>query len=630
MTHTTRAVCVAVWVEHPTEHWRASITSLRRELGDAKIIIGGPHPEIRAQFEAEGTRVVGAHDLAELVDIAREDGSHVLLVHTPCLVPSAFLVTALDLANSDLRCASVSFLSTSSGLASFTPSVTPPAIGAAAGITGRLRASSRGLEPVTAPYPVGPAVLLSAQGLSLLSPFPSHSPRAPLALADYGAAGRARGLLDLVDPTTFVELTTDEHAGLSETETRWLAAAHPALAQAVDAASERQSALNESMALVRATVDGVRVLVDGHCLMPEEMGTQVAFLSMLRALANRRDVAYLGVALPGFMPEYAREVMGHPKIDAKVCDLSTLEGFEDIDVIHRPYQVTADLDLSNWRSVARRIAVTVHDLIAYQIPTYFQSPQSWFDHRHATRALSRQVDGLIAVSADARDQILRERLSVEDRVFIVPNGVGHLHGDEPAFEPSELREQGFAGEPFVLVLGTNYTHKNRDLALDVVRVLNERGHRLHLVLAGAKVPFGSSDTREAQRMLPGDPVHVIRDVSSQERNWLLRHAAVVLYPTGAEGFGLVPHEAAAFGTPTVMTPIPALAERFAQIPVLAADWSVGAWAEATHRLLADPAVAAAQVRAINSVLTDYTWDKSAGALVTSFRSLLARPAVGTL
>ena len=111
---------------------------------------------------------------------------------------------------------------------------------------------------------------------------------------------------------------------------------------------------------------------------------------------------------------------------------------------------------------------------------------------------------------------------------------------------------------------------------------------------------------------------------------MLRHAAVVLYPTGAEGFGLVPHEAAAFGTPTVMVPIPALAERFASLPVLAADWSLEALTEATSALLSDPALAGAQVRAINAVLSGYSWENSASTLLASFRSLLAQPAVGTL
>ena len=44
---------------------------------------------------------------------------------------------------------------------------------------------------------------------------------------------------------------------------------------------------------------------------------------------------------------------------------------------------------------------------------------------------------------------------------------------------------------------------------------------------------------------------VLSEVEPAERNWLLANAACVLYPTSAEGFGLLPFEAASFGTPCV-------------------------------------------------------------------------------
>ena len=40
-------------------------------------------------------------------------------------------------------------------------------------------------------------------------------------------------------------------------------------------------------------------------------------------------------------------------------------------------------------------------------------------------------------------------------------------------------------------------------------------------------------------------------MTDSELSWLYRHAALVLFPTLYEGFGLVPFEAAAAGTPCV-------------------------------------------------------------------------------
>ncbi len=62
----------------------------------------------------------------------------------------------------------------------------------------------------------------------------------------------------------------------------------------------------------------------------------------------------------------------------------------------------------------------------------------------------------------------------------------------------------------------------------------------------------------------------------------MANAAAVLYPSSAEGFGFVPYEAAALGTPSTFTAFGPLAEisRIADVP---RTWSVDAYAGRSHR-----------------------------------------------
>ena len=106
---------------------------------------------------------------------------------------------------------------------------------------------------------------------------------------------------------------------------------------------------------------------------------------------------------------------------------------------------------------------------------------------------------------------------------------------------------------------------------------------------------------------------MLPDLPSAERNWLMRHADLVLYPSSAEGFGLVPYEAARFGTPTLFTRFGPLQELAPDIPVAADDWSPDALAEAADSLLSDPALARVQVESCLAAGTKYTWAATAEA-----------------
>ena len=140
------------------------------------------------------------------------------------------------------------------------------------------------------------------------------------------------------------------------------------------------------------------------------------------------------------------------------------------------------------------------------------------------------------------------------------------------------------------------------------------------------MPWGSSRSLEAQEDLDGK-VFVLPGVSSEERNWLLRHASLVLYPTSAEGFGLVPYEAARFGTPTVYVGFGPLAELGGGQPGVAYSWEPEALADGAEALLTDPALARQQVLASISGGAPYTWGRAAESLAEMYRRLLARAAL---
>jgi glycosyltransferase involved in cell wall biosynthesis len=267
----------------------------------------------------------------------------------------------------------------------------------------------------------------------------------------------------------------------------------------------------------------------------------------------------------------------------------------------------------------------VLDLISFHIGTYSGETEVWLRYRDVIRQSVGEADGVVAISEDVRAQIERHQLPVDpSRLFVVPVGTDHVMADDKASVPEELLRRGFLAGEFLLCLGTNYSHKNRHLAIDVLQELRRRGRDLGLVFAGFGVPWGSTrDAETSAADIPG--IFVLPEVPVEERNWLLRHAAVVLYPTSAEGFGLVPFEAARLGTPTVHVAFGPLVELARAEPVVADNWQPATLADCVEALLADPALAQRQLAAVLDVGARYTWSDAARKLTAVYRRVLSLP-----
>lgn len=634
-------VVAALFAGDRPELYGPTVASLRRACPSVGVFAGAVDGDV-GPLSGLGAKPVAAPSLPSLVNGLWEQGRcHVLVVSGTAVLPSGAVERATAIVDRGLHVATVSFFGNLSAFLSFPhrnhgvshqiESLDEEAI------TRLLRETPPELVPPPVPFATGPVVLVSAFALSAVGPLADVAPplRAGAALADFSLRARQRGFVDLVDPATFCarpfDLAPVDDPWPSPAERHWLAARHRVFPALVDEEPRSTtSGLATAHRASRAKVLGLRVLVDGTCLGPKEMGTQVQTLSLIGALARRPDVQAVSVALAGGVPRYAEAVLADPKITARSVAGDDVSSLGPVDVAHRPFQPDRPLHRS-WTATAARTVVTVQDLIAYHGGAYHASPEEWLAARHGLRRAVAEADGVVVISADVAARLDAEGLPVgRERIFVVGNGTDHLAGAEAAALPAELLARRFSAGRFALVLGTNYSHKNRDLAVAAVGELRRRQVPLALVMAGAAVPFGSSRAQEALEAgrAEGTEVFSVPDVTSEERNWLLRHAAVVLYPTSAEGFGLVPYEAARFGTPTVLVPFGPLAEVVGDLPVRAADWSPGALADATEALLGDPVLADAQVAAALRAGRDFTWDATAAKLVDVYRSLLAQPARG--
>lgn len=639
-------VVALVWMQHDPRLYDTTLASLRAAHPSLEIFAAGPQGPSAGLDRWDVHHCAEPHLAAALASLSaptwRQGGSrrHVLLISAPVVVPPGFLDRAIPAVDDDLRTATVSFLSNAAGALSV-PNRNAPMMHQVGphdevSITRQLRtlAPAPPFAPIAAP--IGPVTVLSRFALSAIEGLDRTLAASPeLLVADFGLRAGQRCFVNVVDAGTYCTRAYDLAAyepGPLETvgspDHSLLERRYPtALARHEDDRTRAESPLGLAITIAAAKIRGLRIILDGRDIGPKEMGTQVQILSLARELARRTDVDSVQLAIPGGIPGYAMPFLQSEKISVFTSHDLDMSAAAPADIIHRPSQPSVALPIDAWREKADRVVVTLLDVIAFQVGAYFSSAQDWMRYRDNLTTGAAGADAIVITCDDAGRHIEAEALPLErDRTFLVPLGTDHLQGSEPDEFPAELAARGFAGQQFLLVLGTNYGHKNRDIAIKAWQLLRHAYPQLALVLAGAYVPNGSSRHAETAARHGGDDgLFVLPDVNSAERNWLMRHASCLLYPTSAEGFGLVPFEAARFGTPTVGVRFSPLRDLNPGAENFADSWDPGDLATAAGALLNDPQQAAAQVRTTLHNADQLRWADTAAGLTDVYRHALSRP-----
>lgn len=233
-----------------------------------------------------------------------------------------------------------------------------------------------------------------------------------------------------------------------------------------------------------------------------------------------------------------------------------------------------------------RSVATVHDLIPLlqlrgELPGKPSWPAAWLIRR-GVRAL-RGCAALCADSAATRMDLAR-LAGIAERVAVVPVPVRSLPPPQPAVVAGLP-----SGARFILHVGHNAVYKNRAGVLDVFGRL--RGvPDLHLVLVG---PPPASEWRARAAALAH--VHFAGPVGDAALHDLYRRAALFLFPSLYEGYGMPVLEAMATGCPVVCSTAPALVEVAGEAALTAPATDPEALAAACRTLLADEALRRRQI-----------------------------------
>ncbi len=262
------------------------------------------------------------------------------------------------------------------------------------------------------------------------------------------------------------------------------------------------------------------------------------------------------------------------------------------------------------------LVVTVPDLFPLQQPEWFPRSERWSYNRslELVRARARRIVVPSAYAADGLTTLLDVPAA---RVEVVPHGVNGTFTDPVSDAEIEAccRRFGVDRGRFAVCVGAITTRKN---LITVLRAL-ESGDVPLLLIGGDGHGAAAVDAEIARLDGRGRAVRTgylpDRDVAA-----LVRGAAALVHPALSEGFGMVPLEAMAVGTPVI-------AARVGSIPEVVGDAGIlveqptepTAWGAALTALLGseqrrDELSAAGSERA-----AAFSWRRTANTMLELYR-----------
>ena len=626
LRHATKDLVVLIADDASTD---PAIEGIARELA-------GDRDGLRVLYQRRPENLGFVRNLNTVfADVAPAD---VVILNSDCVVTEGWFEGLRAAAYSDSRVATVSTLTNHGTIVSFpfrnNPHPSIPQDWTLDELAGTIRTGGTRLYPII-PTAIGHCVFIRRSALDLAGPFDEAFSPGYEEEVDFSQRCVVRGLVHVLADDVFV---LHEGGGSFKEAAAQLMAKHHAIVQArypyyddwiTEVAQDEESNLARSLAGARQALGSLSVTVDGRILTPFVTGTQIHALEVIAGLATFTSVS-LRVVVPPDLGDYARQLLSQlPRVSLIPAD-EVVEGMERSDVFHRPFQVSSPGDLQIARVLGRRLVVTHQDLIAYRNPGYFRSFNLWVNHRRLTRNALSAADRVVFFSYHTARDAQREQLVGDTQSRVVYIGTDHrVSGLRPPPTPPRGSD-GLAERAFLLCLGTDFHHKNRAFAARLLGALRRRHEWAgELVLAGPHVAGGSSAADETLAIANdselNDRVRFLPAVSEGEKAWLLAHATAVVYPTIAEGFGLIPFEAADAGLPCLFASGTSLAEVLPSEIATLVPWDAEASADAVIGLLHPGDERSKHVRTLRMASARFTWRRTAQSLEEVYGEAAASP-----
>jgi glycosyltransferase involved in cell wall biosynthesis len=246
-------------------------------------------------------------------------------------------------------------------------------------------------------------------------------------------------------------------------------------------------------------------------------------------------------------------------------------------------------------------------------------------YRVTFRSTLGRFDRILCDSAATAGDLSSRYPALRPELRIVPLGTGSPFVPESGTGKSARVHSSMSLKtPYILTMGPVDRRKNFPVMLRAFHRVRSEGVQVYLVIAGERGRQYRSIERMIAQLGLGDDVTFTGAVTDEELASLYRNAALLLYPSLWEGFGLPIVEAMACGCPVITSHRGATAETADDAALLVNPDDPGEIARAVASLMQNDALRRRLVFAGAERAARFTWERCAADTLRCYHELLGR------
>lgn len=257
--------------------------------------------------------------------------------------------------------------------------------------------------------------------------------------------------------------------------------------------------------------------------------------------------------------------------------------------------------------------ITIHDLAILRHPEWFPGGQDFSTKVLLPRSVKRAAK-IIAVSKSTQKELRELFPRSKGKTHVVYEGVEPATKEVRARGWSGMRKKFGIGDDYILFVGTLEPRKNCVQLIEAFDELLERCEELRnyqLILAGGWGWKHDGIRRAVMNAAWGNNIKVLGYVDADVKQQLYQQAALFVYPSLWEGFGLPVLEAMANGAPVITSNVASLPEVGENAAEYVEPGDAQALSETIEHVLLSNRKRAAMIRKGVRQASKFSWEKCA-------------------